>query len=127
MRIREIGTSQNSGLSEVAHHDRVNGSGFDPARGICKIAISCLKIARKSALATHHQLRNDKVHADRGTRATTTLVRVSLRQVHWTSFAYLNSCKITESRSLVRDMRHIRPNRGMLELAQIAANDSAKR
>jgi hypothetical protein len=31
MRIREIGNSENSELSEVAHHDRFDGSGFDPA------------------------------------------------------------------------------------------------
>ncbi len=31
MRIREIGGSENAPLPEVAHHDRFDGSGFDPA------------------------------------------------------------------------------------------------
>jgi hypothetical protein len=31
MRIREIGGSEDALLPEAAHHDRFDGSGFDPA------------------------------------------------------------------------------------------------
>jgi hypothetical protein len=30
MRIREIGQVENAGLSEVAHHDRFDGRGYEP-------------------------------------------------------------------------------------------------
>jgi PAS domain S-box-containing protein len=37
----------------------------------------------------------------------------------WTSFPYVNGDKITESRSLVRDTRHIRPNTRMFECIRV--------